>query len=95
MPDPTLVHASDVFNREVIEAIRSERQYQEKIWPNQLKVGEEILVMEEYLKRARKEWSGEQAPEYRTLEIIRKIAAVAFRCLEHHGAPPRILSKAT
>lgn len=79
--------------QEVYEAVNTEREYQDKTWRqnpgHETSVGEAILLIEEYVARARLEWTGEPAPELQTLHIIRKIAGVAVRCMEQHGAPKR------
>ncbi len=77
------------------DAIDSERAYQDGLWPSHvdqqtpLTPGEELLLLEEYLAAAREVWVGERRPEVKTLNVIRKIAGIAVRCLETHGAPPR------
>lgn len=45
--------------------------------------------MDEYVSRARSEWSMEKAPEMRTMEFVRKVAGIAVNCMEQHGAPHR------
>ena len=82
---------------QVYKAVDSERDFQDFHWqnpdgsgtPNPLTVGENLLLIEEYAARARSEWSKEGRPEMRTLNMIRKIAGIAVRCLEEHGAPFR------
>jgi hypothetical protein len=79
----------------VYKLIDGERAYQEEMWDNmdvhanELSVGDFILLVEEYAARARKEWSGHKYPEQPALEHMRKIAGIAVRCMETHGAPPR------
>ncbi len=79
---------------EVFKAIDSERDYQNKVWPRgqepEFSTGEEILLIEEYARRAREAWTGEkQGAEFETLNAIRKVAGIAVRCMEKHGAPQR------
>jgi len=87
---------------EVYAAIDSERDYQDRVWaennpanpthptdPRPLSIGEDILLIEEYARRARAKWTGELRPEIGALDIIRKIAGIAVRCMETHGAPKR------
>jgi len=77
----------------VYELIDGERDYQKRVWPRgearTFTVGNEVLLLEEYLTRARSTWSREVLPEQMTLAVVRKIAAIAVRCLEHHDADPR------
>lgn len=82
---------------EVYAAIDTEREYQDHIWPQSEgaelspphTVGEDILLLDEYVQRARALWTEEPKPESDTLNFIRKIAAIAVRCMEQHGAPKR------
>lgn len=81
---------------EVYAAIDGERDHQDKVWgdgpaadPRPLSIGEDILLMEEYLVRARLEWTKVGRPEIEALHMIRKIAGIAVRCMENHGAPTR------
>lgn len=78
----------------VYEALNGERAYQEDQWPSsteepRLTVGEELLLIEEYVRKARAKWAKEGRPEIATLTGIRKIAGIAVRCMEQHGAPQR------
>ena len=82
--------------KEVYAAIDGEREYQDGTWsessyvdPRPLSIGEDILLMEEYLAKARLAWSQERRPEINALHNIRKIAGIATRCMENHGAPKR------
>ncbi len=80
-------------------AIDSERDYQDDRWPhgqladrpeaNPLTIGEFLLLLEEYVARARAEWTAEKKPEEKTLKVIRKCAGIAVNCMEQHGAPHR------
>lgn len=86
----------------VYEAIDSEREYQKKTWPNSVNtieegpndnphtVGEDILLMEEYIRRARFAWTEVyDTADMEALHMIRKVAGIAVRCMENHGAPKR------
>lgn len=87
---------------EVYRAIDTERDYQDRKWPNgqlqgeppkanPLKIGEFILLLSEYTDRARYCWTIEKAPEVEALNFIRKVAGIAVNCMEQHGAPKRQL----
>lgn len=81
---------------DVYDAIDTERIYQDEGHGNaatdrpEKAVGEFILLMEEALAQGR-------AMHYRTphegadcvLDFVRKVAALAVRCMEQHGAPLR------
>lgn len=79
----------------VYAAIDSEREYQDTVWQsNALEprtVAEELLMLEEYVVRARKVWTDEprETEALVTTEVIRKIAGIAVRAMENHGAPGR------
>jgi hypothetical protein len=76
---------------EVYAAIDSERTYQDALWPQDdpQTIGEFVLLLDEYVARARAEWTVEKKPEMRTVNIIRKVAGIAVNCMEQHGAPSR------
>lgn len=75
---------------EVFLTIDGERKYQDTLTDRVLSIGEEILLLQEYATRAREVWTEDfEYPEAEALEDIRKLAAIALRCLEHHGAPKR------
>lgn len=86
---------------EVYRAIDSERAYQDSVVKNKYgneteghPVAAEILMIEEYAVRARKEWTDRKGDEA-ALNTVRKIAGLCVRCLEHHGAPHRSFSVET
>ena len=80
-----------VTREKVYKVIDTEREYQNETWPegdNQT-IGDFILLIEEYASQARNYWSKEHPPEINALNSIRKIAGIAVRCMECHGAIPR------
>ena len=91
----------ELFNT-VVSKLRDERCYQNTIvsayfaLPGRKEaatdatrsVPAEILMMSEYLDKARKAWTHEIDDEA-ALHEIRKVAAMAIRCLENHGCPER------
>ena len=89
--------SNEATRDEVYAAIDGERSYQDSLWrlepdrtePNQLTIGEFVLMIEEYAAKARAEWIQEKKPEQSTLHVMRKIGAIAVNCMEQHGAPPR------
>ena len=77
----------------VTVAIISELQYQESRgsgWKNanMPSVGEELLLMEEYLHLARTAYTNNAGDE-EALEVIRKVVGMGVRCMTNHGAPLR------
>lgn len=81
---------------QVFELIDSERSYQDSLSPDrtdghQHSVGEELVLMDVYLRRALDAWV-DNAGDASALNEIRKVAAIAVRCIENHGAPNRALT---
>jgi hypothetical protein len=77
----------------VFATIEGERSYQDKMSNGKvLPIEGEILLIDNYLQQAKSAYTktrndDEETP---TREVIRKIAAICVRCMEHHGSPPRI-----
>lgn len=84
--------ANNATYEEALGAVWSDREYQKKVWPgidnddNKLTVGDTILLLEEYVMRARKDWTEHAAPEIKAIEGFRKIASIAIKGMEQHGA---------
>lgn len=77
----------------VYDIIDGERDYQDATWPaseGKLTVGEYLVVFEEYVAKARALWVKEHG-DVMTLNNFRKLAGIAVRALETHGAIPREL----
>ncbi len=79
----------------VYDAIDTEREYQDGLTPDrrdkrEMVTGEELVLLREYVDRAFANWTNTPGvnPEI-TLHDFRKIAAIAVRCMENHGAPHR------
>jgi len=77
---------------EALEAIRKEREYQNKLWGGVMSKGRHdvpswILYMEDYLQEAREAVSRFASPQCdeEALHIMRKIAAMAVACMEQNG----------
>jgi len=86
-----------VSRDEVYAAIDGERDYQDNTISNKFghqrdevchPVAAEILMMEDYIARARKAWTDEKGTGP-ALQMVRKVAGLAVRCMENHGAPKR------
>lgn len=74
---------------EVLQAIQSERIYQERKWPNHKHtVAEWILIMEKCLNDAKQAWY-RNPDDYKVLHEIRQVVAVGVAAMEQCGAPPR------
>lgn len=93
MTQPT--HRGEVYN-----AINSERDYQdsfylpERGYYNTHTLGEFVLMLNQYAAQAMEKWTHHSDgidgfPE--SLHEVRKLAAIAVRCMEQHGAPLRII----
>lgn len=75
---------------EVYCAIDGERTYQDGINKYILTIGEEIALALRYTDKALDEWTKDFSPvESEALAMLRKVAAICVRCMEHHGAPVR------
>lgn len=76
---------------EVFEAIESERDYQNRLTQCQLSPAEEILLLEEYVKRAREKYAGTFADssERPAMNTLRKCAAICVRAMENHEVDSR------
>ena len=75
-----------------LAAVIGERRYQDDQYmgnPNPV-AGEEILLIEEYVHRARQQLVSRAVSPARIQATFRKIAAIAVRALELGGAPRRI-----
>lgn len=75
---------------EVYAAIDSEREYQNTLARNDVKnqtVMEQMSLIRHILTQLDAAWYNE--PGYPSMDYVRKIAGVAVRCLEEHGAPLR------
>lgn len=80
---------------EVYDLINKEREYQDGLGCHPIPLEGELLLLEEYVRKARTAYTetmGDQS-ETPTRDVIRKIAAIAVRCLEFHGAPPRVVKE--
>ncbi len=75
---------------EVRVAVDGERAYQDELTQTKATVGEEILLLQRYVHKATKAWALDfNPPEQDALAHVRKIAAIAQRCMENNGAPKR------
>lgn len=77
----------------VYSAIDGERAYQDErplsVGDGKTKsVGEHIVLLQHYQHKAVEAWTDNQG-DREALEVIRKVAAIAVRCMEEHGAPMR------
>ena len=75
---------------DVLESVRKERKYQNRIGNKAKEVGEELLLMEEQLSGARQRWSHRNSSVggknyHSTMTILRRIAAGCVRTMERHG----------
>ena len=75
----------------VFRVIEVERNYQDSLISERLPIGEEIALLIKYVHRALDKWTEDMHDVQMDVLIeIRKIAAIATRCMENHGAPVRI-----
>lgn len=81
--------------KEVYKAIDSERNYQDTLSSTrtdrpdgQHSVGEFLVLLKEYTDRALQAWT-DNPGDAAALDVLRKVAGIAVRCMEQHGAPLR------
>ena len=87
---------------EVYAAVDSEREYQEYVVEPSLAgqdqgltehtIGDELVLMKVYLDRAMSAAASRPTKET-ALDFVRKIVGVGVRCMENHGAPPRMVPR--
>lgn len=84
----------NVNRAEVYAEINAERAYQnDDVNEEIMTVGDELVLLAAYLREAQdayKDCFGDPH-EGPAMHSIRKIAAIAVRCMEHHGAPIRAI----
>jgi len=78
---------------DVYAAIDGERAYQGTLGPTRTdgeerSVGDYLVMLGTYYRRATEGWTNSAGTEI-ALDNMRKIAAIAVRCMEEHGAPRR------
>lgn len=79
---------------EVLALLRREREYQDNLPAHrsdhrQLTVGDYLTLMRGYQIKADLAFEGSPNTDS-TLDVVRKITALGFACMEKHGAPPRV-----
>lgn len=72
--------------KDVIKLIDEERDYQDSLGSNRTdgrihSVAEDLVLMEVYLQKSFAEWANNPG-DYAALKQIKKVAALAIRCLE-------------
>lgn len=87
---PAMTPRADVY-----KVIDGEREYQQTLPPNRSEdptrrrtVAEYLTMMDHYVRHAQDAWTMRAGIEY-PLNDMRKIAALAVRCMEEWGALPR------
>ncbi len=95
---PRDVATNPATRSEVYRAIDTERDFQDTfVLPERRycathTLGEFILMIGQYADQARQKWThhGDMRDGHpESLHEIRKVAALAVRCMEQHGAPER------
>ena len=84
--------------KEVYKILDGERDYQDSIGGKMEHRGKptieaEILMMEEYLLKAREKWVNTYGDSEPALDMLRKVVGIALRCFENHGCTPRLMEK--
>lgn len=74
---------------DAVQVVLSERRYQDGFAPQPHSRADLILLMEHYLTRARTDLLCPQMAPGSEESSIRKVASLALRFIEEHGAPER------
>lgn len=77
----------------IFDIIDGERDYQDEQWSatdKQLTPGEFLILFEEYVAKARGRWAKTHG-DVPLMNEFRKLAGIAVRAMETHGAIPREL----
>lgn len=79
----------------VYAVINDERQYQDSLDVFRTdgasrSVGDYVTMFQYYLAEANKAWTMNPG-DRQTLDVIRKLTAIAVHCMEDHGAPERVV----
>lgn len=83
-----------IFDRAIVyRVIDSERHYQNNLGVDRSDgvdrtVGDYLTMLDCYLRKAKDQWTNNPG-NLEALHEIRKVAAIAVRCMEEHGAPSR------
>ena len=91
---------SFVDRKTVYTFIDGERDYQNSKNPEWCHAGKptieaEILLMEEYLQRARTSWVTKWGDKTAGLAELRSVVALGIRCFENYGVPARVTGQCT
>lgn len=80
---------------DAFKLIDEERKYQEDIACPKVSLEGELLLLGDYIDRARRAYAENFGDETESAarDIVRKIAAISVRCIENHGAPERRVSQ--
>jgi hypothetical protein len=84
----------DMLTRKTVyKIIDGERDYQDNLGSDRTdnsdhSVGDYLTMLDSYLRKAQDGWT-DYPGNTMSLKQIRKIAAIAVRCMEEHGAEPR------
>jgi hypothetical protein len=76
-------------------AIEDERRHQISVWDDEddpQSTSTELTLIRRYLSAADIAWSDNEG-DATGLDVLRKVVAIAIRCMQNHGAPPRLYSK--
>jgi hypothetical protein len=83
---------------DVYKLIDGERDYQDSLGPDRREpretshsVGAYVTMLSAYTHKAVLAWT-ENPGDRSALDVVRKIAGIAVRCMEEHGAPPRAVA---
>jgi len=75
--------------KDIYRIIDGERHYQDTLSSDRTDghvhtVGEELVLLDVYIQQAKVAWASTAGDDY-ALNAVRKIAAIAVRCMENNG----------
>lgn len=90
-------HRKKAERKDVYSAIDGERYYQDSLSSMRTNepthsVGDELTMLVTYLRKAQDDYTNHPGVEA-AMHQIRKVAAIAVRAMENHGAPKRVIKK--
>ena len=79
--------------KDVYELIDGERDYQDALGNDRTdgkvrSICEELVLLQVYIQRALEVWT-DTPGDIETREMVRKVGAIAVRCMENYPTPPR------
>ena len=80
-----------ISRNQVFQVIDKERSYQNNLNPHCMAVGDELVLLRAYLRKAENCYTERFGDDHErpAMDVMRKLAGICVRCMENHGAVPR------